>query len=131
MYREFSFSSYHEKRAHFLLLTTGYLLYSHVFVYIIVCCHVYKKIEHSKFGGFWRISNSMAVRRVLCDNDCRVGEGVSLDGCVGYRRLKDALQMHFKYDNFWPGQLEALLPVVHGRDVFVCQLVEESHCAYF
>ena len=56
---------------------------------------------------------------MLCDNDCRVGEGVSLDGCVGYRKLKDALQVYFKYDDFRPGQLEALLPVVHGRDVFV------------
>jgi bloom syndrome protein len=28
--------------------------------------------------------------------------------------------MHYlKFNNFRPGQLEALLPAVHGRDVFV------------
>lgn len=61
----------------------------------------------------------MAINRVLCGNDC-VKDGVSLDECVGYTKLRDALQAHFKYDDFRPGQLEAVLPVVHGRDVFVC-----------
>ena len=34
-------------------------------------------------------------------------------------RLKATMQSHFGYSDFRPGQLEALLPVVHGRDVFV------------
>ena len=36
-----------------------------------------------------------------------------------YKRLRDALWSHFKFKNFRPGQLEALLLAVHGRDVFV------------
>lgn len=75
-------------------------------------------IEHSKFGGFRSILNTMAVRRVLCGNDCVVSERLSLDDCVGYKKLRDALEVHFKYNDFRPGQLEALLPAVHGRDVF-------------
>ena len=54
----------------------------------------------------------------LCDCNLTL-DGLSIpemETCVGYRKLKEALQGHFK---FRPGQLEALLPVVHGKDVFV------------
>ena len=34
-------------------------------------------------------------------------------------RLKATMQSYFGYSDFRPGQLEALLPVVHGRDAFV------------
>ena len=61
----------------------------------------------------------MAINRVLCGNNCVVNGSLSLDDCVGYKKLRDALQMYFKYDEFRPGQLEAVLPVVHGKDVFV------------
>ena len=44
---------------------------------------------------------------------------IKLETCVGYRKLKEALQGHFKFATFRPGLLEALLPVVHGEDVFV------------
>ena len=56
----------------------------------------------------------------LCDCDL-TSDGLSIptvDACVGHRKLKEALQDHFKYTTFRPGQLEALLPIVHGRDVF-------------
>ena len=62
----------------------------------------------------------MAINHMLCGNNCMVNNSVLLDDCVGYKRLREALQVHFKYDSFRPGQLEALLPVVHGKDVFVC-----------
>ena len=61
----------------------------------------------------------MAINRVLCGSSC-VNDGVSLDDCAGYKKLRDALRSHFKYNDFRPGQLEAVLPVVHGKDVFVC-----------
>ena len=54
----------------------------------------------------------------LCDCNLTL-DGLSIpemETCVGYRKLKEALQGHFKFS---PGQLEALLPVVHGKDVFV------------
>ena len=38
--------------------------------------------------------------------------------CV-WRKLKAALQKYFELKSFRPGQLDALLPLVHGRDVFV------------
>lgn len=56
----------------------------------------------------------------LCDCDLTL-DGLSIptvDACVGHRKLKEVLQGHFKYTTFRPGQLETLLPVVHGRDVF-------------
>lgn len=34
-------------------------------------------------------------------------------------KLQDALHKYFSYSNFRDGQLEALLPLLHGRDVFV------------
>ena len=34
-------------------------------------------------------------------------------------KLQLALQCHFKHDRFRPGQLEAVVPAVHGKDVFV------------
>ena len=117
-YLEFSFSSYHEKQAHFLSVTTDYLLYCHDFVCIIVCCHVYIKLNIQNLVGF----RGFRIKWLFdgCHVTMIVGWGkVSLDGCVGYRRLKDALQVHFKYDSFRPGQLDTLLPVVRGRDVFV------------
>ena len=69
---------------------------------------------------------------MLCGNNCVVNGSFSLDDCVGYKKLRDALQMYFKYDEFRPGQLEAVLPVVHGKDVFVCLPVEGSRgCVFF
>ena len=72
----------------------------------------------------------MAVRRVLCGNDCVVRERLSLDGCVGYTKLKDALRVHFKYNDFRPGQLEALLPVVYGRAVADAGFLEGGLCCF-
>ena len=47
----------------------------------------------------------------LCDL-----EGVS---CVAYCKARDALTKHFGFADFRPGQLAALMPVLHGKDVLV------------
>ena len=40
-----------------------------------------------------------------------------LDGCPAYTRLQTVLTDCFKYSSFRPGQLAAVIPVLHGRDV--------------
>ena len=80
--------------------------------------HVYKTFEFSVGFDVGRNQLAMAINRVLCGNNC-VNDGVSLDDCVGYMMLRDALQAHFKYDDFRPGQFEAVLRVVHCKDVFL------------
>ena len=40
-------------------------------------------------------------------------------GCVMPDKLKCALHKYYKHTDFRPGQLESLLPIVHGKDVFV------------
>ena len=39
--------------------------------------------------------------------------------CIAQVKLKEVLSNVFHRESFRPGQLEALLPVAHGRDVFV------------
>ena len=60
----------------------------------------------------------MCTKRVLCGDEC-LAKNLSFDCCSGYQKIKDALWQYFKYTAFRPGQLEALLPVIHGKDVFV------------
>ena len=38
--------------------------------------------------------------------------------CVAKTKLTSALMKHFGYSSFREGQLEAMLPIMHGRDVF-------------
>lgn len=47
------------------------------------------------------------------------GECSSDTACVGKMKLDAALNTHFKFPFFRRGQLDALLPVMHGKDVFV------------
>ena len=35
-----------------------------------------------------------------------------------YDKLQDVLQKYFSFSRFRDGQLEALIPLLHGRDVF-------------
>ena len=44
----------------------------------------------------------------------------SVSQCEAYTKATAALCTYFKYSNFQPGQLDVLLPVLHGRDAFVC-----------
>ena len=60
----------------------------------------------------------MSTKCKLCSGECSA-RNISLDCSPGYQRVKSAMQQYFKYDTFRPGQLEALLPVIHGNDVFV------------
>lgn len=58
----------------------------------------------------------------MCSKSCPLAKGEHLDDnieCLGKSRLTEALQKYFKFEAFRPGQLEALLPLVHGQDVFV------------
>lgn len=55
----------------------------------------------------------------LCDCEFMPGNSTELVNCTGHQKLKEALQGYFKFPSFRKGQLEALLPIAHGRDVFV------------
>ena len=57
----------------------------------------------------------------VCSNkSCPFVRGAAgSEGCVAHGRLREALHTFFKFPDFRPGQLEALLPLLHGRDVFV------------
>lgn len=61
---------------------------------------------------------AMSTKRKLCSEEC-LARNVCLDSCSGCRMIKCALQQYFKYSTFRPGQLEALVPVIHGNDVVV------------
>lgn len=39
--------------------------------------------------------------------------------CVAQQKLECVLKDTFHYEHFRPGQLEAVLPTAHGKDVFV------------
>lgn len=58
----------------------------------------------------------------LCSAACPLAGG-SLptrgEQCAAYSSLCSALHHHFGFDSFKPGQLEALLPALHGRDTYV------------
>ena len=41
--------------------------------------------------------------------------------CIAVERLNAALHSESGFRDFRPGQLDAMLPVLHGRDVFVRQ----------
>ena len=43
-----------------------------------------------------------------------------LQQCCAYRKALSALESYFKFATFRPGQLDVILPVLHGKDVLVC-----------
>lgn len=58
----------------------------------------------------------------FCSKSCPLAKGQCVAEnveCSGKTRLALALQRHFKFPIFHPGKLEALLPLMHGQDVFV------------
>lgn len=63
------------------------------------------------------------MSRVLCSRDCPFvcGQEVDLTAvhCEAYTKATEALHTYFKFNDFQPGQLDALLPVLHGKDTFV------------
>ena len=57
----------------------------------------------------------------MCSSTCSLATGrgdPANIACQGKENLEIALQKYFKYSSFRPGQLETLLPLIHGRDVF-------------
>ena len=67
---------------------------------------------------------NMSIR--LCSRaDCPFAEftddlcDVESVSCVAYWKARDALTRYFKFADFRPGQLAALMPVLHGKDVLV------------
>ena len=50
---------------------------------------------------------------------CPVLRGVEDGVCDVKAKLYLALCSYFKFDEFRPGQLESLVPVLHGKDVFI------------
>ena len=42
-----------------------------------------------------------------------------VDSCPAVAKLRTALVSYFHHDSFRPGQLEAMLAVMHGNDVLV------------
>ena len=61
--------------------------------------------------------------QLMCRGDCPVwsnGSALSCgEQCTVCQRLTDTLSLKFHHSSFRPGQLEALLAVAHGKDVFV------------
>ena len=57
------------------------------------------------------------MAKLLCNRQCV--DGVISTSCVARGKLAEALQIHFDFKSFRPGQLEALLAVAHGKDAFV------------
>ena len=57
----------------------------------------------------------------LCSSDCPLSNGDASSGlqCVGQAKLASVLRDTFGFQQFGPGQLEAVLPPAHGKDVFV------------
>ena len=49
-------------------------------------------------------------------NICRCSAS---DECDALTKSQEALQKHFNFSEFRPGQRDAILSVQHGRDVFV------------
>lgn len=63
-----------------------------------------------------------------CTSSCVLASGLTglHDGlhpedidCPAYLKAYQVLRTYLKYPDFKPGQLEALLPCLHGKDVFV------------
>ena len=75
---------------------------------------VASQFEILKFG---KIMDSFCVEGLRCP--VMTGRPIDESGCVLTEKLKFALHKYYKYTEFRPGQLESLLPVVHGKDVFV------------
>ena len=61
-------------------------------------------------------------RTILAGKFCScqdLSTGGPTEVCCVTDKLQTSLQKYFSYTSFHDGQLEALLPLLHGRDVFV------------
>ncbi len=59
----------------------------------------------------------------LCKPGCPCASGCTtpeaLAQCAAYPKVQAAFEHYFGFTAFRPGQLEAVLPVLHGKDAFV------------
>ena len=64
----------------------------------------------------------MSCQLRMCSRVCFTTEGNRQNGstqCLAKEKLEAALLKYFKYTTFQPGQFDALLAVMHGKDVLV------------
>lgn len=70
------------------------------------------------------MSKSVTVTPFLCESDCPLSRGLPFNSesvqseCSVYHKLCPELR-HFGFSSFLPGQLDAILSILHGNDVFV------------
>ena len=58
--------------------------------------------------------------QLLCSSNCPVWKGTGPpEQCAAERKLRSVLRNTFGYESFRPGQLQVVLAVAHGQDVFV------------
>ena len=76
--------------------------------------------------GFWRLFLLVIMSGLvhLCSNalTCPAADGCTTqsgDECVVRCQVEQILQKYFGFSSFKPGQLEAVLAILHGHDVFV------------
>ena len=59
----------------------------------------------------------------ICSKDCVCASGCTskdaLQQCSAYHKAVSALETYFKFASFRPGPLDAVLPALHGKDVFI------------
>ena len=58
----------------------------------------------------------------VCSGEMCLMEKGPVEGdvsCAAREKASGTLQSYFKYCSFRPGQLDAVLPALHGKDVFV------------
>ena len=85
---------------------------------LVVCAGV--------LNSFLRPKSCLCLDRMLpdlCDRGCLCASGSTsqdaLQQCLVYPKVASCLREYFKFKEFRPGQLETLLSVLHGQDVFV------------
>ena len=86
---------------------------------MITCKYEFKL----RFWRFFRLLVLLIMSSFIgvCGNALECGGCTTLSGdeCVVRCRVEKTLQKYFGFSSFKSGQLEAVLPVLHCRDVFV------------
>ena len=82
-------------------------------------CLLFKIAEsQSAKSSFLQMCLVMASYPGLCKKPYSVYKSTS-SLCASKRRSEYCLEKYFKFSSFHPGQLDAILPILHGKDVFV------------
>ena len=86
-------------------------LHDHVWIWI------QSRILALVFGGDHERSRSPVQQRFNVSCSC----WLHCNECVVRCQVEQIFQKHFGFSSFKPGQLEAVLAILHGRDVFALQ----------